>query len=512
MSRLFNLSNRVNIPDKGSAAIAGGLDNTLSRCRGFNEVARFGWSGKLVPDEEYDFSRPARHLRSSRRLLPDGQIMTYYVMDMPEKLFRAFYEDTANNLLWPAMHGFPELSVNSSSSRAAYEKINMLYLQGAKSVLRDYDELLVHDYHFMPFARLARESGLERPIGFYLHIPVPNEDVLFSSALHPDTAAFIRKLFVEDLPHYDMIGFQSSTDLDNYERVAGTPLMPSLAPYETRPLHLAGRTTLAGVFPATCDIEEVKSSVAASLADPSSMLFLINSSQGRWQKDAPRLKLCVAADRLDYTKGLPMRLEALRRLQKYKKFREDHFFFFQAAPQSRANIPAYKQEIKRYQEQYNDLRTRFGNVVFSPQDQDGNFSPSRRESVLAAYRHAEMVVCTSIADGMHLGPKESTAGANPDNPSACVMTNTIGAAHEFEGCAVIVDPEAGAIAEGMKEAASLPRKKRILQHTERLEIMDYNNNERWLNALVENTRKGSNFNKAKGNNASMQPLAALVPP
>ena len=497
VKRLFNVSNRVNIPEPGQA-VAGGLDNTLTSCKGFDEIVRFGYSGTAIPDSEYDFDNPEKYVHNTKRQLDDGRTIIYYTMDLPAGLYKNFYEKCANGDLWPAQHDRPDLVFGDNQSREDFIRMNALYFKGVRSVLQDQDELIIHDYHFMPFARIAREHGMKRALGLYIHIPALSRDVLESKDLNEDTRTFLSTLFQEDVFYYDLIGFQAPRDVANFQDVAGAEVTDMVEPYNTTWVERPdGRKVLAGVFPATGDLDEIRTKLKKEMARDDSELFLTMATDNRWEKRKDNnFKIMVGADRIDYSKALPKRVRAVRKLIEGGKLNPGEFQLIQAAAQSREGIEAYAQEIDEYRREYLSLREEFGPVVYSPWNATGKFVTLAQPKILRAYRDAAVGVFTSDMDGMHLGPKEFTAVANPENPGVCLMTNTVGAAHEFGDCAVIVDPTEDSIAEGMLRAMNMPLSERKDQNDKRLRILQENNNERWITSIVSATREGLNGRSA----------------
>ena len=125
MSRIFHISNRVDIPEPG-AATAGGLDEAISKTPEGYSMVRFGWSGKEIPDEDYDPDK-AVHITEQ-----DG--VTYITLDLKQSDFNSFYNVVANGALWPLFHYRTDIAEMDISREDREELFRFLILN------RKYDK------------------------------------------------------------------------------------------------------------------------------------------------------------------------------------------------------------------------------------------------------------------------------------------------------------------------------------------------------------------------------------
>ncbi|MFL6547909.1 MAG: trehalose-6-phosphate synthase, partial [Povalibacter sp.] len=191
MTRLVCVSNRISLPRRSSApgGLAVGVLSALKRTGGL----WFGWGGETV---EQDPGDPDLHIREG---------VTYATIDLRKREFDLYYNGYANEVLWPLFHYFLKGMRYSSEQRDAYENVNRMFAQKLLPLLQPHDLVWVHDYHLIPLGRQLRELGVRRPLGFFLHIPFPNIEML---RVLPPYAELLR-----DLTHYDVIGFQTQNDL-----------------------------------------------------------------------------------------------------------------------------------------------------------------------------------------------------------------------------------------------------------------------------------------------------------
>src|SRR5690606_30477445 len=88
-----------------------------------------------------------------------------------------YYNDYSNEVLWPVLHFRPDLMNYHSSHFQAYQKVNELFADRLARHVRSDDLIWIHDYHLMLVAQELRKRGLDNPIGFFLHTPLPPPEV-----------------------------------------------------------------------------------------------------------------------------------------------------------------------------------------------------------------------------------------------------------------------------------------------------------------------------------------------
>ena len=200
------VSNRVAkvTPD---GPMMGGLASALLPAVRKSGVVWFGSSGKLrkaVPG-----TAPLVQLESYGR----GTIAT---VDLPEQYYCGFYEGFANSALWPLLHSRPDLSRASAHDYAAYTEVNAYMARTLAAFGGSNSTFWIHDYHFLPLGAELRELGITREIGFFLHTPWPNRRMMGRLPQFRDLA--------QAMLAYDLIGFQTDRDRDNFAELLRTDL------------------------------------------------------------------------------------------------------------------------------------------------------------------------------------------------------------------------------------------------------------------------------------------------
>ncbi len=437
MSRLVIISNRV--PVSAAGAQAGGLAVALEALMSKRGGLWFGWSGTISPDQ---------HKVSVTTV---GRI-DYATMDLSQSEFDGYYNRFANGFLWPLLHGMPENMQYDRADAESYRAVNARFADRLIELLQPSDTIWIHDYHFMALPALLRARGVLNRIGFFLHVPFVSADMMETA---PGAADLIGGVLMSDL-----IGFQTSLDLDNFaasaQRLAGASL---LSPDE---LYLAGHQTTLGVFPVEIDAREF----AATAEQAWRML-----PTERLRRSLGGQSLIIGVDRLDPTKGLLQRLAGYRKLFQTRPDWRRRVTLLQIAAVSRKDVASYQTLRTALDRESGSLNSDIGDPDWSPVRL---VARATDRTVVAGYlRQAKVGLVTPLRDGMNLVAKEFVAAQDPQDPGVLVLSRFAGAARQLTA-ALLVNPHdpadvAGAIDTGLGMALSERQERwqamwNVLQH------------------------------------------------
>jgi trehalose 6-phosphate synthase len=196
-ARLFVVSNRVTVPGTPRTPIAGGMAVAVKAALKKRNAAWFGWSGEVAEGAK-DGTRTARNKN-----------VDYLFFDLSPVDIQEYYSGFAKNVLWPVLHYRVDLQKYSHLDASGYLRVNHLFADRLSLLLDEDDIVWVHDYHLMPLARELRSRGRRNAIGFFLHAPCAPRDVLDAMPSSEE--------ILGSLTHYDLVGFQTENDRDNFE-------------------------------------------------------------------------------------------------------------------------------------------------------------------------------------------------------------------------------------------------------------------------------------------------------
>ena len=240
-----------------------------------------------------------------------------------------------------------------------------------------------------------------------------------------------------------------------------------------------GRKVFAGVFPISIDVDEFTKFAQAS---PSPIARRLKASlEGR--------KLLLSVDRLDYSKGIPQRIEAIGRfLELYPEYKR-RFSALQIAPTTREAIREYTEINREVAEAAGRVNGMFGDLDWAP-IRYVNRSVAR-STLAQLYRSAHVGVVTPLRDGMNLVAKEYVAAQDPANPGVLVLSRFAGAARELRGALFVNPYDTDGLALSFRAALEMPLEERIARFAPMLEHLRTHDVHRWRSeflAVLSSTR------------------------
>lgn len=364
----------------------GGLVAAVAPALAGRHAAWVGWSGD-------DHPHPSE--------LIDG--FTVFPIPLGSDLVSGHYEGFSNSALWPLFHHVGVEPEFRDSWFEAYKSVNERFAAEAARIVAPGGMVWVHDYHAMLVPEMLRALRPDVRIGYFHHIPFPEIGD------------------VKRLPHWkeliagvaaaDIIGFQSETDAARFRAIAGP---------------IFGRVK---AYPISIDAELVERHARAPGV-------IARARQIREELGNPS-KILLGADRIDYTKGIPERLEAYGRALDTGALSVEDTVFIQAGSPSRESVDSYRHLQRGIEELVADINNRFTSsigrpaVVYRAENLD-------REELLALFVAADVMVVSSLRDGMNLVAKEYVA-CRSDDTGVLVLSTQTGAADQMTD-ALLVDP------------------------------------------------------------------------
>jgi trehalose 6-phosphate synthase len=304
-----------------------------------------------------------------------------------------------------------------------YESVNARFANaGVDAVAGDAPLVLVQDYHFALAPRMIRDALHGSTIVTFWHIP------------WPDARAFEicpwGTHLLEGLLGSSVIGFQTARDCENFfDTVAAT--LPADVNRDQQVIAYKGRRTRVRAYPAS--IEWPNRWVAESPAIPD-----CRAGVRRELGLDPDALLGVGIDRLDYTKGIVEKFEAIERLLERAPELRGRFVFVQIAEPSREQLRAYRDLRARVHGARDRVNRRFGTPGYQPLILlETHHEPP---AVFRLLRAADLCYVGSLHDGMNLVAKEFVC-ARDDERGVLVLSAFAGAAQQLTA-ALIVNPYA----------------------------------------------------------------------
>ncbi len=368
-----------------------------------------------------------------------------------------FYHGFSNEILWPLFHDQPSLCRFRPRYWTAYEAVNRRFAEATFAGAREDDFVWIHDYQLLAVGSELRRIGFRGRIAFFLHIPFPSLDIFLKL---PWRFQILRALL-----DYDLVGFQTVGGRRNFLQCVRMLLKDAeiSGKGDVGTVAIDGREVRVGSFPISIDAAEF----ARRATDPA-----VESKARSLREDEPNRKIVLGIDRLDYTKGIPLKLEAFRTLLTRFPDLAGRVTLFQVVLPSREDIPRYqrqKVEIERLVGEINGQFTRSGWVPVHYLYRNLEWP-----RLPAYYLAADVALVTPLKDGMNLVSKEYCATRIHDD-GALVLSEFAGAAAQLQRGAYLVNPyDTEGVAEALERALrASPREQRRRMRRMRRAVSDY---------------------------------------
>lgn len=399
----------------------GGLVSALVPVLAASHGVWLGWSGA-----ERD---PGLKLR-----IDHTDAMTRAQFDYPPGWRDRFYSGFCNRSLWPLLHGFAERVRYVDDEWSAYVDANRGYARMLQEAGGIEAEAWVQDFHLFLVARELRRAGHRGRLGIYLHVPFPALDVF-------ETLPWATEIIAAIL-EYDLIGLQTERWADNFIASARGLLGNDAA---------ARAKARVRIIPVGIDPERFRAAASTGVAGDVGLEAMLG---GR--------KLILGVDRLDYSKGIPERLEAFARLLEHFPEWRNQVSLVQISVPTRSEVPEYAELRSRVESLVGRINGAYGEADWVPVRY--LYRSYDQDTLARLYRQATVGLVTPLRDGMNLVAKEYVASQDPDDPGVLLLSRFAGAA-EHMTLALLTNPyHADGVASDLDTALRMPREDRIARH------------------------------------------------
>jgi trehalose 6-phosphate synthase len=293
----------------------------------------------------------------------------------------------------------------------------------------------VQDYQLQLVPKMLRMLRPDLTIGFFLHIPFPPVELFRQLPWRTE--------IIEGLLGADLVGFHLPGGAQNFlvlaRQLLGANTSRGSVGVRSRfgEVEDGSRTVRVGAFPISID----STALDQTARDRN---IRRRAREIRSELGNPR-KVLLGVDRLDYTKGIDVRLKALDELLNEGRAKRDDTVLIQLATPSRERVESYqilRNDIERQVGHINGEYAEVGHAVVHYLHR-----PVPRDELVAYFVASDVMLVTPLRDGMNLVAKEYVA-CRSDLGGALVLSEFTGAAAELRQ-AYLVNPHD---LEGVKDA------------------------------------------------------------
>ena len=413
-----------------------------------------------------------------------------------------YYTGFANEGLWPLCHEAHVRPMFRAVDWASYQSVNSRFADVINEELpNDSAPVFIQDYHLALVGMGLRERRPGVKSALFWHIPWPHPDRL---RMCPWRCEIMAGLLANDL-----IAFQLERDRRNFmaaarDELGATKLSRSAIRYQDRTIDVLS-------VPIGVDYDRIQDITTRPVIDHE-----IARLRRELHIDTPLVGIGV--DRLDYTKGIPERLEALSLLLTRRPDLREKLTFVQIGVPSRSKLKSYAEVEAEIDRKVIDINARFPRGGLGPVRY--RKSALKIQRLVALYRMATFCIVSSLHDGMNLVAKEFVA-AREDLDGVLILSELAGASQELTDAVIINPYDADGFASALDWALEMPQHERHRRMRALRRVVAGRNVFGWASDILEGleglpadvsrtpSRKIGPHTKSRGNVRVMHPASAL---
>jgi len=399
----------------------GGLATGLGSVYKNGSNVWIGWPGIEIPEERQD---EVRLKLAALNLIP---------VFLTAEEINLYYEGFSNEVLWPIFHYLATYANFEQSYWDFYKQVNYKFRSVALQHLEEGDTIWIHDYQLLLLPCLIRTEMPMVTIGFFQHIPFPSFEIF---RLIPWRDEIIKGMLGADL-----LGFHTFDDVRHFlsasSRLSSSKLSDNVI------LH-KNRQVVVEAFPMGIDSDKFENLTRHAKVARHSAVF---------KESQQALKIILTIDRLDYSKGILQRLQALELLlQNHPEFIEKVALYMIVVP-SRDTVPQYKELRDNIDKLVGNINSRYRTLTWVPIHYF--YRSFSVEFLSALYSTADICLVTPMRDGMNLVSKEYVA-SRTKNDGVLILSEMAGASKELNDALIVNPNNLGDMMRAIVQAINMP--------------------------------------------------------
>lgn len=329
-----------------------------------------------------------------------------------------YYEGFSNATLWPLYH---DVIVKPTYQREwwnRYVDVNRRFAEATSRAAAEGSTVWIQDYQLQLVPKMLRTLRPDLTIGFFLHIPFPPVELFMQMPWRTE--------IIEGLLGADLVGFHLAGGAQNFlflaRRLVGAETSRASVGVRSRfgEAKIGSRTVRVGAFPISIDSAELDRKAR-------NRAIRKRAKEIRVELGNPR-KILLGVDRLDYTKGIDVRLKAFSELLAEGRAKRDDTVLVQLATPSRERVESYRVLRNDVEQQVGHINGEYGEVGHPVVHY--LHRPVPRDELIAFFVASDVMLVTPLRDGMNLVAKEYVA-CRSDLGGALVLSEFTGAAAEL---------------------------------------------------------------------------------
>ena len=462
MSKTIIVSNRLPIKilnEDGVLTITsseGGLATGLGSIYQDGNNVWIGWPGIEVNDSA-----------QQEQVIGDLQSKKLVPVFLTQEEISEYYEGFSNEILWPIFHYYASTYTNYQQSNwDFYHSVNQKFCEAVLSIAEAGDTVWIHDYQLLLVPKMIRERQPNITIGFFLHIPFPSYEMF---RLIPWRAELL-----EGMLGADLVGFHTYDDVQHFINA-----VIRILPYNSSSnvITVNDRPVVAEAFPMGIDDKKY-----ASLPDQPE----VQEQIAHLEENFKDLKVILAVDRLDYSKGILQRLMAFEQLLELHPEYIEKIILYMIVVPSRDTVPQYKELRDEIDKRVGNINSLYRTMDWTPIHYFYRSFPI--ETLSALYHTAHVGLVTPMRDGMNLVSKEFVA-SKTKNTGVLILSEMAGASKELLDALVVNPNNIGDIIRAIVTALNMSEEEQKARMEQMRQLVSQFNVFHWVSVYMEKLKE-----------------------
>jgi len=429
----------------------GGLATGLGSVYKQDNNVWIGWPGQVIPSDKQQ--------EVADKLLDLSLIPVH----LTQKDISEFYEGFSNDVLWPVFHYYASTyTTYKPSNWDYYQSVNQKFKKVILANAEPGDTIWIHDYQLLLLPSLIRHERPDLSIGFFLHIPFPSHEMF---RLIPWRMELLNGMLGADL-----IGFHTFDDvrhfLSSVSRILPTPISSNV-------ITCGERSIVVEAFPMGIDEEKY-----ASLPLKPEVVEQAQQIRNIFKAN----KLILSIDRLDYSKGILQRLQALELLLEEHPEYIGKLTLYMVVVPSRDTVPQYAHLRDQIDKKVGNINARYRTIDWTPISY--YYRSLSIETLSALYSAADVCLVNPMRDGMNLVSKEYVA-SRTNNDGVLILSEMAGASRELIDALIVNPNNVIQVKDAIIEAFTMPveeQRRRMIQMRQLVAKFNVNH---WVQIFME---------------------------
>ena len=391
----------------------------------------------------------------------------------------AFYRRFSKEAFWPTLHTFWERAQFHEDDWQVFLRVNRAFAEATAREAAEGATVWLHDYNLWMVPAYLRELRPDLTLAFFHHTYFPSADVF--------NVVPWRRQIVGSLLQCDYIGFHIPRQVENFIDVARGvfPLQtlevqncaPRFVTYGcavgldtmTTRVDTGMRQVRLGAHPVGLDLDRVRQ----SLARPA-----VREQMQRLRAELAGVRLILAVERLDYTKGVLEKLNAYERLLADNPELIGKVTLVSVCVPAAREMTVYDDLQAQIEQAVGRINGRFARIGWTPVQFFFRSLPF--DEVVAWYAMADVMWITPLRDGLNLVAKEFVATQGLlDGHGVLVLSEFAGAAAELKGALLTNPHDTADLAASCYRALNMHRNEARMRLRELFGIVAHNDIRRW---------------------------------